>query len=561
MRTAYTYDSSMKRLSTLITQKLQNGTPVATYQNLTYQYDLKGNITTLTDSFNSITHTYTYDNLDRLVSAVGTGQGSYSQTYGYDRIGNISSKSDVGSYSYTYGNKPHAVRTAGSVALQYDACGNMTQKAAGGITLDMTWNEKNKPSLIRRNGTDYIRLTYDGDGVRVRKENLQSGAVIRYYGEAYEERSTIGVIHLFAGSNRVVSIRSDGNRQFYHGNHLGSASVVTDAGGTMKEKIEYFPYGTYRDRQDYDPTFPNVNYTFTDQEDDDETGFFNYNARLYDPLIGRFISADPLFQDLSDPQTLNRYSYVRNNPIIYTDPSGYDFEEWDYGDGDYDYWDYYEGGPPTFPVSTPTSTEVVGSNSYVPNPQINLNTGQYNFWTGTYTNGPSPSSILYQGPSSMDTGQSLFKSADEANGAAGNNSCISNSSNGYILFKEPDWCEGSNKLLTFLDKNNTYFFGHYNGETMGGYKPEKLIEMVPGDSKGVAYLIGCNTIAAAEQMASMSQKFTWVCGTTERIWLNVLTNTIDLTPRPPVLGTVGWDIPNLIPFVAGKWVCFPRSNK
>ena len=66
----------------------------------------------------------------------------------------------------------------------------------------------------------------------------------------------------------------------------------------------------------------NLSYTFTDQEDDDELGFYNYGARLYDPVLGKFLSPDSIVQAPDDPQTLNRYSYARNNPIIYVDPEG-----------------------------------------------------------------------------------------------------------------------------------------------------------------------------------------------------------------------------------------------
>lgn len=141
----------------------------------------------------------------------------------------------------------------------------------------------------------------------------------------YEQRGSVGVINLFCGPHRVASIRTDGKEQYYHGNHLGSASVVTNASGDMKERIEYHPFGTYRQRTDYDTSFPNVNYTFTEQEDDDELGFYNYKARLYDPALGRFISADTIVQAPGDPQTLNRYSYCRNNPLVFTGPSGHDF--------------------------------------------------------------------------------------------------------------------------------------------------------------------------------------------------------------------------------------------
>jgi RHS repeat-associated protein len=62
---------------------------------------------------------------------------------------------------------------------------------------------------------------------------------------------------------------------------------------------------------------------YTDQELDAENGLYNYNARLYDPFIGRFISPDTIVPQPFNPQSLNRYSYVLNNPLIYTDPSGH----------------------------------------------------------------------------------------------------------------------------------------------------------------------------------------------------------------------------------------------
>ena len=329
VRTTYTYDPYTMRLDTLITERLQGQNPVATLQNLSYDYDLKGNITTLTDTVNTITHTYTYDALDRLVTANGTGSNPYSHTYAYDAIGNITSKSDVGNYTYLYGNKPHAVRQAGNISFQYDANGNMTQRYDGGtsVTLDLTWNYDNKPSVISRRvgggaSQPYLTFTYDGNSQRVKKYNHFTGSTTLYFGEVYEIRNETGIIHLFANNQRVVSVQEDGRMQYYHGNHLNSASVVTDGEGNTKETIEYYPFGAYRLRTDLDAAFPNVNYTFTGQEDDDETGLLNYKARLYDPLLGRFISADSLVPEPGNLQAFNRYSYCLNNPVVYTDPSG-----------------------------------------------------------------------------------------------------------------------------------------------------------------------------------------------------------------------------------------------
>jgi RHS repeat-associated protein len=296
---------------------------------LTYQYDPKGNIINLNDQVNGITHTYGYDPLDRLDWAKGNNGSIYDHDYNYDRIGNITYKSDVGTYSYgNYSVRPHAVQAAGPFTFTYDANGNMTSKTGGGVNITMNsqdWNYDNKPTRIQ-NGSTIIDFVYDGNSQRVKK--ISPSQAVFYFGELYELRSGIEILHLFAGSRRIASIRlTDGKNQFYHPNHLGSASVITDQTGGRKEQIEYHPFGTYRDvgsptgTYDYDATFPDVNYTFTDQEDD-ELGFYNYGARLYDPLLGRFISPDRLVPDPGDPQALNRYTYCVNNPLIYTDPSG-----------------------------------------------------------------------------------------------------------------------------------------------------------------------------------------------------------------------------------------------
>jgi RHS repeat-associated protein len=301
---------------------------------LTYQYDAKGNIAILNDQVNGITHTYGYDSLDRLDWAKGNNGSIYDHNYDYDRIGNITYKSDVGTYSYTYSNRPHAVNyTTGTlnINLQYDTNGNMVQRVEGGVTTTIGWNYDNKPTSIT-NGSTTVSFTYDGNGQRVKKTSPSQ--TVFYFGELYEVRNGVEILQLFAGSRRIASIRlTDGKNQFYHPNHLGSASVITDQNGARKEQIEYHPFGTYRDvgsptgTYDYDSLFPDVNYTFTDQEDDDEFGFYNYGARLYDPVLGRFISPDSMVPDPGDPQALNRYTYCLNNPLIYTDPSG-EFIDW-----------------------------------------------------------------------------------------------------------------------------------------------------------------------------------------------------------------------------------------
>ncbi len=328
VKTSYEYYTETGKIKTLKTEKWANGELADTYQNLRYQqidnnpgYDSVGNIIVLQDILNNITHNYQYDHLNRLTSADGVGTNPYTQSYQYDRIGNITFKSDLGIYSYQYSNKPHAVRSAGDITfIDYDNNGNMIQRVEGGVATAVQWNYDNKPTSFTK-GTTTVSFTYDGSGQRVKKVSSLKGTTF-YFGELYDVRGGAPTFHVFAGNNRIASVYLDGRTQFYHTDHLGSSRVITDQIGDRKERIEYLPFGAYREAVDYDQSYPDVYYTYTGQEEDDELGLYNYKARLYDPVLGRFISADSVVPYPEDPQAMNRYTYCLNNPLIYTDPSG-----------------------------------------------------------------------------------------------------------------------------------------------------------------------------------------------------------------------------------------------
>ena len=104
--------------------------------------------------------------------------------------------------------------------------------------------------------------------------------------------------------------------------HLGGSNIITDGSGNLVQHVQYSPYGEI----EYELYLSvSVNYLFTGQEFDREAGLYYYNARYYDPEIGRFIQPDTIIPDPSDNQAYNRYSYCRNNPIMLTDPSGHEF--------------------------------------------------------------------------------------------------------------------------------------------------------------------------------------------------------------------------------------------
>ena len=105
------------------------------------------------------------------------------------------------------------------------------------------------------------------------------------------------------------------NVTYVHQDHLTGTSVVSDSAGALVSSISYSPFGLTRSGNV--PTSKK----FTGQTLDD-TGLYYYGARYYDPEIGRFISPDPIVQSYANPQSFNRYSYVLNNPLKYTDPTG-----------------------------------------------------------------------------------------------------------------------------------------------------------------------------------------------------------------------------------------------
>ncbi|MBI4356238.1 MAG: hypothetical protein HY597_07340 [Candidatus Omnitrophica bacterium] len=109
--------------------------------------------------------------------------------------------------------------------------------------------------------------------------------------------------------------------RYFHPDHLGSTTLVTDEQGQVVQEVSYKPYGEVYAQAGA----VNLPHKFTGQRHDVSTGLYYYNARYYDPQLGRFIQPDTVVQAPADPQTLNRYSYARNNPVRYVDPTGYSF--------------------------------------------------------------------------------------------------------------------------------------------------------------------------------------------------------------------------------------------
>jgi len=302
-----------------VSQRLQRITSAKTtnIQHLTYWYDAVGNITRITDGVYSGAASATmgniqYDDLNRLVSLTNA---SGAVSYSYDPVGNILWNGE-GNSAYTYGLiRPHCVRSANGIFYTYDLNGNVANR--GGMRLFYDVHNRLVQAITQ---TNVISFGYDADGVRLWK---QAGTNLQVWiGNLYEEKNGRVLFHVYAGERLVCTFDRTGTNvfQYYHPNHLTSTSIQTDQNGNRVQHYEYTAFGHTRFTESAS-AFP-VSRRYTCQVLDEETGLYYYASRYYDPQLGRFIQPDDIISDLSNPQSYNRYSYVLNNPLRYTDPSG-----------------------------------------------------------------------------------------------------------------------------------------------------------------------------------------------------------------------------------------------
>ena len=270
-------------------------------------------------------------------------------------------KSDVGAADYVYGSGnaagagdagPHAVVSAGGNTYAYDDNGNMI--SGDGRTL--TWTSFNKPGTVV-NGTTSTRFDYGPERARIRQVRVQ-GAVtttIKYAGTLFEQTGKTGaatqyVHYVFAGERRVAVYSKDTAPtparvlRYLHQDHLGSVDTIMDESGGVVERLSYDAWGKRRTASGEDAwkdsavaiagaTTPRG---FTDHEHLDDFELVHMNGRVYEPVLGRFLSPDPLVQYPESTQGFNRYTYVFNNPLSFTDPTGYWLENLEEDDRIYD---------------------------------------------------------------------------------------------------------------------------------------------------------------------------------------------------------------------------------
>lgn len=326
--TSRTYNPNTSRLTAV-----QAGASNA-IANFTYTFDAIGNLTARTDANSALSETFVYDNMNRLTqSTVNSGT---PKTVAYNAIGNITNKSGVGAYTYPLAgsSRPHAIQSiAGTVntSFTYDANGNMLT----GNGRSYTYTAANRQKTIT-SGATTITYNYDDAHQRIRQVAPEGTTV--YLNDPLGVRlekftGTSGSVqwneYLYA-VNEAIGVRFNRTSgpllRYYIGDHLGSVSVITNETGAVAERLSYDPWGKRRFANGADDTTNTITSQttrgFTNHEHISNIGLINMNARTYDPVVGRFLTPDTLIEDYFKGQILNRYSYVGNNPLSFTDPTG-----------------------------------------------------------------------------------------------------------------------------------------------------------------------------------------------------------------------------------------------
>lgn len=293
-------------------------------QNWTYQYNTVGNLTTRIDNSRNLTESFVYDKLNRLTSVSQNGQ--VKQNISYDAVGNITSKTGVGT-NFVYENNSNKLLSVSGAAYNPPSWD------------EINYTPYNKISYIKQ-GTNSLTLVYGVKKERKKSVSVKNGtSETKYYaGSLYEEEylggGEVKKIHYIFGDGGAIAIYEKSNKsadkvRYLHKDHLGSIQVYSDETGKKAGELSYDAWGRRRNPDNWQ-YYANLTDAkawhprgFTGHEHLDFFEMINMNGRMYDPILGRFMSPDPYMQAPDYTQGLNRYSYCLDNPLSLVDLSGY----------------------------------------------------------------------------------------------------------------------------------------------------------------------------------------------------------------------------------------------
>lgn len=325
--TGATYGSSLTATYGFDTYGYPSSTATGSIQDYRYSFDpVTGNLNSRQNYKLSLSESFGYDNLDRLTGVTGP----QNLTMTYNANGNILTKSDISSATaFTYGT------SAGPYALTgVTSSTNVIPTVAQNIT----YTSFESVATISEN--NYVAtIVYNSDNQRAKMDVTQSGTNIltRWYaGSSYTKETASGVTkeYTYLGGDAyhapVVAVTQGGVTTYYYvlRDYLGNITHVYNTSNSIAQEYSFDAWGRRRNPTNwsYDLTSQPELFAdrgFTSHEYLKYFNLYNMNGRMYDPLVGRFISPDPFVQAPNMTQSMNRYTYCMNNPLVYVDYNGY----------------------------------------------------------------------------------------------------------------------------------------------------------------------------------------------------------------------------------------------
>lgn len=287
------------------------------YGNATSGKGFSGNVTALSWGSNpsavNKNYTFSYDGLDRMLSALYSGNGSSRSEIisGYDLNGNILGISRDGEQAVAMSYTGNLLTSVGGSACGYDTGGRLISDARKGI-VSIAYTSSNTPLRLTFADGSTILYAYTADGVRLR--SAHSGGTIRdWCGDAVFEN---GVRKMIINEEGYLDCSAGNVMRFFVKDHIGSIRSVIDSAGAVLESTDYYPLGgLYNSSGSVQP------YKFSGKELDSFKGLdtLDFGARSYDPSVGRWLTPDPLAEKYC---SMSPYLYCAGNPVKFVDPDG-----------------------------------------------------------------------------------------------------------------------------------------------------------------------------------------------------------------------------------------------
>src|SRR5579883_3407205 len=308
--TNYAYDN-LSRLTSVLHQLAGS-----TIDGAMYTVYNAGNRTAKTDQRTAVATSYRYDNIYQLLSAM---QGATTtENYTYDPVGNRLSDLTTSGWS---NNTSNELTSRPGVSYTFDNNGNTLTKADSTGTTTYTWDFENRLTSATLPGAGgIVSFKYDPFGHRIYKSSSTGTSIYAYDGDDLIEETNAsgGVVarytHTTDKIDEPAAMLRSGATSYYQADGLGSITSLSSTAGALAQTYTFDSFG-----KQISSSGSLINpFQFTSRELDTETNLYYFRERYYDPQPGRFLSEDPAWFDAG----INFYTYVRNNPINFTDPSG-----------------------------------------------------------------------------------------------------------------------------------------------------------------------------------------------------------------------------------------------